>query len=342
MNTTFSAPFEHYQQQRTRLISLTERLLILAEALHSPTFMSELQQTQGQLCANTLKILVAGECNAGKSTIINALLRTRILPAYPVPTTALVTRIKRGALPKALLHRHPSRDGRQQPPLSVALTEMEPYLVLDENNEPADGLEEAEVFLPLPPIYDGIEFIDVISPYDDDGYDETIENNGPSADIVLYTLRCDAPASKEEALRIDWIKNMGNAALLFLCNRFDLVEPRSQSRIRQRYLTYLSELSGADSLFFTNAKGALRGYLRDDMPQVAESAFPQMEEALYNALAARGKREMRPIISKLRALIRPPQEPFSLRTNFQHPESLPLLIALEDELATIEHEVGDL
>lgn len=318
MNNTFSALFEHYQQQRSRLNSLTERLLILAETLHSPALMRELRQARSQLYTNTLKILVAGACNAGKSTIVNALIWQRVLPTYPVPTTAMVTRIKKGVRPEALLHRHPSRDERQQPPLSIALTEMEPYLVFNENNEPADGFEEAEVFLPLPPIYEGIEFIDVISPYDDDGYDEAIENNGPSADIVLYVLRCDAPVSKEEALRIDWIKNMGNAALLFLCNRFDLVEPRSQSRIRQRHLAYLSQLSGADSIFFINAKGALYGYLRDETPQAGQSSFPQMEEALYNALAARGKQKMRSAISELRALLRLSQQIVLLTAKFQH------------------------
>lgn len=321
MNNTFSALFEQYQQQRRRLILLAERLLILAEPLHSPALLRELRLTRSQLYTNTLKILVAGERNTGKSTIVNALIRQRVLPAYPVPTTALVTRIKRGAPPEALLHRHPSHDGRQQPPLCVALAEMEPYLIFNENYEPTDGFEEAEVFLPLPPIYDGIEFIDVISPYDDDGYDEAIENNGPSADIVLYALRCDAPVSKEEALRIDWIKNMDNAALLFLCNRFDLVDPRRQTRIRQSYLTYLSQLSGADSIFFINAKGALHGYLRDETLQAGPSSFPEMEEALYNTLAAHGNQKMRSTISELRALIRLSHQIVLLIAKFQHPVS---------------------
>jgi GTPase SAR1 family protein len=334
MQNTFGESFEHYQQQRGRLLSLTERLLTLAKTLHSPALFRELQLTRDLLSTYTLKILVAGELNAGKSAIINALLRTKILPAYPVPTTALLTRVKQGAQSEALLHRRPSRDGRQPPPLKVTLAEIEPYLVFSEDYDQADDFEEAEVLLPLPPIYDDIEFIDVIGPYDDDGYDEAIEHYAPSAGVVLYALRCDAPASQDEALRIDWISNIGEAALLLLCNRFDLVEPRSQGRIRQNYLAYLSQLSGIDSLFFTNAKGALEGYLRGDTRQVAQSAMPQMEEALYAILAARGKQGLQSIIAELRSLLRLSQQILLLRVKFQQSASQ----TRGESLAQLHHE----
>jgi GTPase SAR1 family protein len=334
MQNTFSASFEHYQQQRSRLLSLTERLLTLAKTQHSPALFRELQLTRDLLSTYTLKILVAGELNAGKSTIINALLRTKILPAYPVPTTVLVTRVKQGAQPEALLHRRPSRDGRRLPPLRVTLAEIEPYLVFNEDDDQTDNFEEAEVLLPLPPIYDDIEFIDVIGPYDDDGYGEAIEHYIPSADVALYALRCDAPASQDEALYIDWISNIGEAALLILCNRFDLVEPRSQSRIRQNHLAYLGQLSGVDSLFFTNAKGALEGYLRGDTRQVAQSAMPQMEEALYAILDARGKQNLQSIIAELRSLLRLSQQILLLRIKFQ--QSTPQ--TREDSLAQLHHE----
>lgn len=334
MQNTFSASFAHYQQQRGHLQSLTERLLTLAETLHSPALLRELQLTRELLSSYTLKMLVAGELNAGKSTIINALLRTKILPAYPVPTTALVTRVKRGVQPEALLYRRPSRDGRQPLPLKVTLAELEPYLVFSGDDDQTDDFEEAEVLLPLPPIYDDIEFIDVIGPYDDDGYGEAIEQYVPSVDVVLYALRCDAPASQDEALYIDWISNIGEAPLLLLCNRFDLVEPRSQDRIRQNYLAYLSQLSGVDSMFFTNAKGALEGYLRGDTRQVAQSAMPQMEEALSAILAARGKQDLQSIIAELRSLLRLSQQILLLRMKFQQSASQ----TRGDALAQLHHE----
>lgn len=334
MNDTFSTSLEHYQLRRGRLISLTERLLALLEALHIPTLWRELQHVRMQINLDTIKILVAGELNAGKSTIINALLKTKVLPAYPVPTTALVTHVKMGTQAKALLQRHPSSDGRQQPPLEVALSEMEPYLVFHENDEQTDDFVQADVFLPLPPIYDGIEFIDVIGPYDDDGYDEALEDHVPSADVVLYAPACDRLPSKEEVLRIDWIRNAGNASLLFLCNRFDLVDPRSQNRIKRRYLAYLSQRCGAGSIFFTNAKGALDGHLRGDMVLVAQSALPQVEEMLYNAIARRGKQKMQSTIATLHALIRLSQQVTLIRMKLRRPA----LQTREDSLAQLLRE----
>src|SRR5436309_4209506 len=82
---------EHFQWQRRRLISLSERLLKVLETLDIPVLYDEVRTQIGRLQTDTLKVLVVGEFNTGKSTVLNALLGQKILPAYPVPTTALLT-----------------------------------------------------------------------------------------------------------------------------------------------------------------------------------------------------------------------------------------------------------
>lgn len=319
MNDTFSISLAHYQQQRSLLISLTEKLLLLVETLHNPTLLRELQLLRSQILSHTITVLVAGELNAGKSTIINALLQAKILPAYPVPTTAALTQVKHGELTKIVLHYQLSRDGTQPPPLEVALTEMEIHLMFDQNRRHTHDVEKVEVFLPLPPLYHNVEFIDPVSPYDDDGYEKALTCSVPSADVILYAPSCDTLPSKEDALNIDWIRSAGHDRLLFLCNRFDLVEPQSQKMVKRRYFTHLSQRTGHGSVFFTSAKLALDGYLRDDMRQVAQSNLPLVKDALESFIAERGNQKLRPMIAQLTYAIHLSLEAVSARKKLQHP-----------------------
>jgi Dynamin family len=319
MNDTFSISLAHYQQQRSLLISLTEKLLVLVETLRNPTLLRELEHVRSQILSHTITVLVAGELNAGKSTIINALLQAKFLPAYPVPTTAALTQVKHGEPTKIVLHHHLSSDGTRPPPLEVALTEMEFHLMFDQHRRHTHNIEKVEVFLPLPPLYNNVEFIDLVSPYDDDGYEKSLMCSAPSADVILYATSCDTFPSKEDALTIDWIRSAGHNRLLFLCNRFDLVEPQSQTRVKRRYFTYLSQLTGHGSVFFTSAKLALDGYLRGDTRQVAQSNLPLLKDALESFIAERGSQKLQPMLAQLTNAIHLSLEAVSARKKLQHP-----------------------
>jgi len=321
VHDTPTTSLEDYQRLHSHLIVLTERLLSLVEGLRSPILPGEMKHLRNQIHTSTVTILVAGELNAGKSTIINALLKTKVLPAYPVPTTALVTSVKRGEQTKVVLHRHRASDDTPPSPLEVPLKEMERYLMFGPDREQSHNFERAEVFLPLPSITNGIEFIDVVSPYDDDWYENTLEQHVPSADVILYALACDSLPSKEEALRIDWMRNASHVRFFFLCNRLDLVEPERRTIVKQRLFTYLCQLNNVDesSIFFTSAKGALEGYLHGDTQQIAQSNMLQMREALNEAIVGCQKQKIQPIISQLKFALRLSLQVVAARKELQHP-----------------------
>jgi hypothetical protein len=43
--------------------------------------------------------------------------------------------------------------------------------MFDQNRKHMHNIEKVELFLPLPPLYNNVKFIDPVGPYDDDGYD---------------------------------------------------------------------------------------------------------------------------------------------------------------------------
>lgn len=306
-----TSPLKEFQDRQQALILLCGHLLQVLEALDMPALYDEAHTIEQRVYAQTLKILVVGEQGRGKSTVINALLGKKLLPAYPLPTTALRCEIRSGKQPEAILHYRPSCDGSKRPPRVVPDAEFEPLLMADNNQEDHADHEWLEVLSSLPLLNDGIEFIDTRAPfsvslYDDDGPQEAILPDLPCADIALFVLACDSLPTREESMEIDRLRCADHKTILFLCNRFDLVEPSSQELVRQRFTTYLSRFApGAEhSIFFTNAKGALAGRLAQNMGQIQDSNMLAVEAHLFHLLTAIcGKEKQQRTIGELRTVI---------------------------------------
>jgi signal recognition particle receptor subunit beta len=287
MPTVTNTPLVEFHRQRCRLISLSERLLVVLETLNMPLLYDKVRTQIGRLQTDTLKVLVVGEFNSGKSTVINALLGQKLLPVYPVPTTALLTEVKWGEQPRAVLHYRSSSDGFQQVPQEIACTQIETYLVITPEGE--NLYERVELFWPLALCREGVELLDSPGLDDDEVYLEATLQRVSDVDAVLFVLACDALPSREELLLIDRIRCAGHNVIFFLCNRFDLVEPSCQEMVKQRRITQLSPMTacGDQHIFFTNAKGALTRRIDGSSGQFEQARIQDVEEVLYAFLQER-------------------------------------------------------
>ena len=139
MDITPTTPLAEFQAQQHALILLCQRLAGVLEGLNMPALYGKVHAVEQRLFAETLKILVVGEHGRGKSTVINALLGEKLLPAYPVPTTALRCEIKWGKQSRAILHYHASHDGSRRRPRN----ELCPH----ERSIPAPGRNELHLYI---------------------------------------------------------------------------------------------------------------------------------------------------------------------------------------------------
>ena len=131
------------------------------------------------------KVLVIGEFKNGKSTFINSMMGSKILPAYSTPCTAVINEVKYGERESATLYfKNPlpnkiSSDisikakqhiekfaGKTIPPIELDVDELKEYVVIpDPTKDQADSIQELpydKVILryPIELCHDGITIID--------------------------------------------------------------------------------------------------------------------------------------------------------------------------------------
>jgi septin family protein len=88
-----------------------------------------MSDTHVRLDADTFRLMIVGEFKRGKSTLINAMLGDNVLPAKVAPCTGLITEVKWGDEPSAVLH---PDEGE---PRTIAVDEVRDYVVIDPDRE---------------------------------------------------------------------------------------------------------------------------------------------------------------------------------------------------------------
>ena len=76
----------------------------VVSALNMEQLHDSLKKLQDKAQNDAFKIMVVGTFKNGKSTFINSFLGKDILPAYSIPTTAVINEVKYGETKRAVLH----------------------------------------------------------------------------------------------------------------------------------------------------------------------------------------------------------------------------------------------
>ena len=93
-----------FSAKQKKLADIISESSNLVRVLDMENCASTLQQISNKMTSDNFKIMVMGNFKNGKSTFINALLGQEVLPAFAVPTTAIINELKYGEAPKAVLH----------------------------------------------------------------------------------------------------------------------------------------------------------------------------------------------------------------------------------------------
>lgn len=250
-----------------------------------------LERLRAKVVNDDFVILVAGEFNTGKSTLINALLGERVLPAYAVPTTAVLSEVSWDGAPRARLRAidPDSRSGLARDRTEVPLAELERYVTIDDDDPAAAekwGL--AEIGWPLPLLRHGVRMVDSPGLNEEPRRSKVTQGYLARADAVLFVIDATRALASSERDFLDLhVKALGHEDMFFVCNKINQVlDLDEQNMVRQRVRRVLGTDwdAGDDRVFFVNAHAALAGRRQGDRAAVASTGIPALERALADFL----------------------------------------------------------
>lgn len=234
-------------KKKESLLESLQKLKRMPLSPHQVEFLAEIEE---RLYSDKLFVAVVGEFKRGKSTFINAVLGSSILPTGVLPLTNIVTLLEYGPEPCLEVV------FRDREPLLAPLENLREFVAEEGNPENRKKVRFVRVRFPSPFLEKGISLADT------PGFESLHETQTeearaylPRIDIGLFLLSADSPLSGKEMTLLDELA--GNAATcLVLLNKTD----------------FLSETE----------KGAMVEYVRQ---RIAER-HPKLGEAVF-AISAR-------------------------------------------------------
>ena len=213
-----------YKKTITELAMDLATLEVYSKQLEMENTEVTLHELNERIKNDRFNLAVLGEFRRGKSTLINALLRTPVLPSDIVPTTASVNRITYDPQPKARVEYF---DGTSH---EIALEELADYATQD--GEKRDNVREVTVWYPTVYCSNNVDI------YDTPGLNDTEEMTRATMDVIdkmdiaIFTLAANVnfSASESEFLSERLLtSNVGR--VIFVITRMGEYTPEQRERI---------------------------------------------------------------------------------------------------------------
>jgi len=262
--------------------SLRDELLQLIDEASTVDAVSQCpcSELQDKLLKNRFNLVVVGQFKRGKTTFINALLGTDLLPTAVVPLTSIVTVIEYGKFIEVKVF---FLNGTVQ---TIPVDSLPEYVT--EKGNPKNEKNVAEVLIKYPSEYlkDGVRLIDT------PGVGSVYQHNTdvayeylPRSDATVFLISVDQPLSKAE---VDFLSDVQQYAdrIFFLQNKADYLSPEELKESVEFIRNTLVQEVGFESpeLYPVSAKLCLEGKLSGDEEKLKKSNMPLFEERLRRFL----------------------------------------------------------
>jgi GTPase SAR1 family protein len=242
------------QQISSALVPLLASLQGLLSQFENPAASARLDELMRDIESGFYSVVLLGEFNRGKSTLLNALLGRDLLPVDILPTTAAIHVVRYS--PSSMLRAH--YHGGTVEDLELTKDTLGRFVSV----ENAARVEYLEIGLPEPVLSGGMVFID--TPGVDDLNRQRAEITFqfvPRPDAVIFVLDATAALRRTEA---DFLESSilasGIKRLIFVANFADRLEPEDEAEVIQSIKNRLAAALGPGerTVVLVSARQALR------------------------------------------------------------------------------------
>ena len=288
---------------RDEVQSLLVDLADIADERGFQTLYDEIYEERIQaLRQEQMSVVVLGEFNHGKSTVVNALLGEEILPVGITPTTSVITHLVWGKKPQVTVHPSAEADGEE--PVEITYQEMD-EVIRESETWPGGEPEYVEIAYPNDLLAESLVLVD--TPGVNDISRQKVEityGYVPRADVVLYVLDATQVLKKSEITFIeDRLLEANRERIIFVLGKVDALSDEEakevESYARQKLESMLDRevklfaFSGRDAIeaqtsgaeppeAFGDFKNELIRFLRDEKAEII------MDSALGGGLRVAG------------------------------------------------------
>ncbi|GFN31622.1 dynamin family protein [Paenibacillus xylaniclasticus] len=312
---------DQYNDWRRQAVLLMKELEEAAIRLSFNRKAEELSTAAKRLQDDQFEVMVVGEFSNGKSTFINALLGTEILPTAITPCTALLTRIAYGPEEDIRIIK---REGGEERVSREAFQHLIAPEIPDNSDEDklrahreaqriAD-IAYADVRMPTTLGSDGIIFIDSPGTNDMDAAREAITNHYiPNCDAAVFVIHGLRPLTQSEKSFLNRIKDADIHKIIFVVNFKDMLRTEDERRrVVDRVRHEVNEIMPAEHVYLVSSRHELlnlkhpdgQGLPRMRIPLLSreDTGFRELEEGLSRFLAVdRGAAKLgKPIVRAIR------------------------------------------
>lgn len=290
---------------------LYEQLCILenitAQYCYGEETKDKIHNLANDISTRIYRVAVIGEFKRGKSSLINALIGSKVLPTDILPMTASVTRVKYGENKKITVY---YKSGVQE---EKTIDELINYATkFDTEKEFLTGtIKEVEVTFPSVLCKNNIEFLDTPGMNDDEKMSEITLGVLGDVDAAIMVISAASPLSlTEQDLIIRMIEKRGIRHIVFVVTHIDSVSDETDEQdkilniIKHRISTDLlsrSENAFRDDeyllkksqrilshpeIFGVSSVWAMEGFVADDKKKLKLSRLPDFKQELLNILTA--------------------------------------------------------
>jgi Dynamin family len=264
---------------RERTLSALARIQMIGQRHNVEGISRRIADLSAIIEENRYQVAVVGQFKRGKTSVLNALLGSEVLPVGAVPFTSVITVVKYGALPGVQVV---FNTGEQRP---IPLTELSDYVSETGNPGNSKGVDHVDVFYPSNYLQDGVVLTN--SP----GFGGPNEHATrlaydflPQIDAAIFVTSPDPPLTSAE---IAFLTKLGTTVshVFVVMNKADLADPRSLAAILEFASKAITTAVGRRTpIYIISARHCLSNPALERCTHCTGSGFHQLEYDLQRLL----------------------------------------------------------